>query len=693
MTQHAAHDPKIQALTQQAMQALQQGKKNQAQNSLKKVLKLAPNHPEANHFMGVIAHQTGNHARAEQLIRKAIKHSPEYIAAYNNLAVVLRAMDKQAEAVSILGEIIARKPDYADAHCNLGVLYAHLGRHDEARLSLQTCIDLAPTHSDALMALGQLCRSTANLTEAIQRFQEVLRIKPTHPDALFNIGLTLCDAGNLIDAIEIFSELLKSHPGHAPALNRRGLCFQKKGKLTLARKDFEAALQCDNSSNEFRHNLYWNMAHCRMPDQAIEGFQQTQNKRMTTGTLSSLCMLSNYSDRMAPEASLKLHQQYAALCKESTQSKVCRPTPDGKIRIGYVSGDLNYHSVAYFLLPLLENHDHSKFEIHCFYNGFQQDEYTERFKSVADHWHEIGHQSDPELLELIEAEGIDILIDLSGHTNRNRLEVFAQRAAPIQIAWLGYPNTTGLNNMDYRIVDTKTDPAPEAAPLCTEQLLYLPRHFLCYQPQKRAPAITLTDKDSGAKVTFGSFNNLVKLTDSVIETWSAILRTVPNSTLILKSTQLEDEAVADALLQAFASHDIDPARIETLARIEQASEHLDLYNRIDIALDTFPYNGTTTTLEALWMGVPTITLRGDRHASRVGYSILSALSLEQLVAENQQQYVEKATLLAQNPESLAEFKTTLRDRLTASSLCDGKQFAGDFENLLNACYRKKVKNA
>lgn len=690
MTPHAASDHKIQALTQQAMQALQQGKKNQAQNTLKKILKLSANHPEAHHLMGILAHQSGKNARAEQLIRKAIKHSPDYIAAYNNLAVVLRAMDKHEEAARILEQVIDKKPDYADAHCNLGVIHAHLGREQDALKSLETCIKLKPSHLDALMALGQLYRRRGVLTEALARFQSVLKLDASHPDALFNIGLTLCDSGNQKEAIEIFSELLKLRPDHASALNQRGLCYQKKGKLTLARQDFEAALACDPESMEIRHHLYWNMAHCRMPESARQGFQQTKPAQMTPGTQSSLCMLSNYCDQSSARTSIELHRQFADLCDEQPESKACQPRSDGRIAIGYVSGDFNYHSVAYFLLPLLENHDHSTFEIHCFYTGFQQDEYTQRIQSTADKWHDSGHLSDAELTHLIEAENIDILFDLSGHTNRNRLAVFAKRAAPIQIAWLGYPNTTGLLNMDYRIVDRHTDPEATDDQNYTEKRVYLPRHFLCYAPQKSAPAIEPFRKGKSAPITFGSFNNLIKLTDQVIEIWSGILRTLPDSRLVLKSNQLEDPGVTQALRSAFAEHDIDPTRIETIARIDEASAHLDLYNRIDIALDTFPYNGTTTTFEALWMGVPTVTLCGERHASRVGLSILSGLELEELAAHNPQEYTDIAVRLANDRDYLARLKAKLRDRLAGSALCDGKQFARDMEHLLTRLYQEKT---
>jgi protein O-GlcNAc transferase len=356
-----------------------------------------------------------------------------------------------------------------------------------------------------------------------------------------------------------------------------------------------------------------------------------------------------------------------------------------KLKVGYVSGDFRTHSVAYFFEPLLKAHNRSNLEIFCYYNHSQNDETNKRLQSLSDHWYNIEALNDEDAAKKIKQDGIDILIDLSGHSAYNRLGVFARKPAPIQATWLGYPNSTGVSTIDYRITDAITDPELKGKKHCSEKIIRLDQCFLCYQgpefPESKKPPSL-----SNGYITFGSFNNLSKINKTVIEAWANILKGVPESKLVLKSQQFKFPEVREILSKSFALKGINGNRIELKSHTATTEDHLNLYKEIDIALDTFPYNGTTTTCEALWMGVPVITLLGDRHISRVSASILTHAGLENLIADDKDNYIDLAISLAESSSQLIELRAGLRNQLKESQLTNSKLFAMSieraFENML-----------
>ena len=299
--------------------------------------------------------------------------------------------------------------------------------------------------------------------------------------------------------------------------------------------------------------------------------------------------------------------------------------PERALRIGYLSSDLNNHSVAYFLERVLANHDRRQFHITCYADGQIEDDMTARLRNATNNWRAIAGMNDTVLSTQIREDRIDVLVDLAGHTAENRLTLFSRRAAPVQVTWIGYPATTGLSEMDYRLTDQRADPVGESDRWHSEKLLRLPGCFLCYTPPPDCPDVA-AEKSAGP-LTFGSFNNLSKITSPAIELWAQLLNSLPASRLLLKARQLADATVRDALVGSFGKFGIAPERLQFHSRIQSRREHLELYSEIDIALDTFPYCGTTTTCEALWMGVPVVTLVGARHAGRVGASLLTAANL------------------------------------------------------------------
>jgi predicted O-linked N-acetylglucosamine transferase (SPINDLY family) len=359
------------------------------------------------------------------------------------------------------------------------------------------------------------------------------------------------------------------------------------------------------------------------------------------------------------------------------------------LRVGYVSGDFRKHSVAYFFEPLLQHHNSNVVETFCYYNNAPVDEMTERLMAASDHWRSIAGITDSDVANLIRNDKIDILVDLSGHTAKNRLLVFAQKPAPIQVTWLGYVNTTGLSEIDYRFTDLIADPIGEADELHSETLVRLANGFQCYKGNKAVHSNSELPFKRRGHITFGSFNNLIKVTPEVIKVWSNILNEVPTSRLLLKGSQTN--YLKNYHLELFKQEGITADRLEYHGRLPSMDDHLELYNAIDIGLDPFPFNGATTTCEALWMGVPVITLLGDRHVGRVGASILTNVGLTDFIAQDIDGYIQLAVEMAANTNYLKEIREDLRERMQRAPLCDGRSFASDVERAYQEmwhCYQK-----
>lgn len=362
--------------------------------------------------------------------------------------------------------------------------------------------------------------------------------------------------------------------------------------------------------------------------------------------------------------------------------------PNRRLRVGYVSADFRAHSIAFFLEPLFSGHDKSQFEVVCYAGVARPDVMTERLRALADLWHEVVNLDDNLLTELIRSDGVDILVDLAGHTAGNRLTVFGRKPAPVQVTWLGYPNTTGLREMDYRLTDEWADPRGTSDARYTETLVRMPRGFLCYKPFDDCPEPRTPPSLINRYVTFGCFNNRAKINEKVLDAWCSILTDIPDARMLLKSSNARGNLLREQLVPEFVSRGIDAERVEILDHAPNLREHLALYDRVDIALDTFPYNGTTTTCEALRMGVPVITLAGDRHAGRVGISMLHSVGLDELIAASVDKYRRLTVELARAPARLAEYRCALRGRLHHSPLTEATGFARSMEAVFRDMWRK-----
>lgn len=402
---------------------------------------------------------------------------------------------------------------------------------------------------------------------------------------------------------------------------------------------------------------------------------------------SNLLMCMNYSEVFHQSDILAQSRSWAHRFEGIETSVVV--SQRSRIRVAYLSPDFRRHSVSYFFKPLIEHHDRNRFEVYCVSDVARPDQVTEALKVLADGWCDISTRDNDDVEHVIREIAPDILVDLAGHTGQViRLPLFARRLAPVQVSWLGYPNTTGLPQMDYRITDFVADPdVPEFNAHYTERLLRLSRCFLCYQPPDESPDVAPPPVLKNDYITFGCFNMLPKLQEGMITLWAEILKRIQGSRLVLKNHYFRDRKTAQRLLEMFEKAGILPERLDLLPSVAKVEDHLACYGLVDIALDTYPYNGTTTTCEALWMGVPVITLTGERHASRVGGSILRSLGMDLFVAKQRDEYRQIAEKLAGNPEGLYELRKGLRERVAKSPLCDARTFTAQIEEHFSAAYK------
>ncbi len=471
-----------------------------------------------------------------------------------------------------------------------------------------------------------------------------------------------------------------------------GYTLFARGDLDLAIRSLRRAIELNSANATAQYRLGVALCEQGHVTECLDCYRRAiALKPDFENALMNRAFAMSYDPGSKPAEIFEAHRAWAALYspRESVRRRYAnRRDPGKRLRIGYVSGDFCDHAVNYYFEPLIARHNRREFEVFCYSSLTKsaEDKTTARTKSYADRWISICRLDDKTAAARIHADRIDILVDLGGYTSRSRLALFAWKPAPVQATWLGYISTSGLNAMDYRITDPIVD--PEGTDHYNSEALFRVRapHF-CYRPFPDAPPVSAPPAVAAGHVTFGSFNNLPKLTPEVIGLWAQLLRSVPGSRLVIKTVQMRDAPTAAALRSQFESHGIEPGRIDLLAWRVWTVYHLARYGLIDIALDPFPYNGVTTTCEALWMGVPVVTLRGDRPIARVGASFLTAVGLEDLAADDPESYLRKASALARDLPRLAELRFTLRERMRASPLCDEAGFARAMEQAYRHMWR------
>ena len=555
-----------------------------------------------------------------------------------------------------LQSIIRQAPETAEAHHLLGIIALMKNRLQTARDAFEQASGREPETAKYVYNYGVVLQRLGETDRAIDAYERTLAIDPDYPGARNNLGAALRDTLQFNRSEHHLKKALATGRDSSNVWNNLGSVLRDQGRIEAAIDAYQKALTCD-SPNAVAH--------------------------------SNLLLCLHYLPTVDAEAIFNAHLQWAGVHCPHDSPIFKEPLPDSRnrrLRIGYVSADFYAHSVSFFLKSILQNQDRETFTVYCYHAGSKTDQTTAWFKQRPVVWRDIHHLNDLETAQQIRKDGVDILIDCSGHTDGNRLKMFALKPAPLQVTYL---DTTGLSAIDFRLTDAWADP-PEAPTPASETLIRMPGGFLCYEPPNAAPEVDELPAVKNGYLTFGSFNSVPKLNSHVLDIWGRLLQKIPSAKLLLKARQFHDESVAKYYLDRFCKRGVSGERIEITGPTSGIEKHFRWYNRVDVALDPFPYNGTTSTYDALYMGVPVISLKGYTHAGRVGHSILSRMGLSQLVADADDRYIAVGAFLAQNLDTLSRLRRSLRDTVIAQN--DGKEFARLMESVLLQLWQSRTQS-
>lgn len=591
-------------------------------------------------------------------------------------------------AIGIYREALELCPGLAEASVNLGQQLLRLRRLGEAERAFRAAVASCPGMPEAHNDLGVVLQEQGRLADALPYFQRAAELKPC-ADAYRNLGVICARLDRRDEAIAAFQKTLSLDPRSSGALSDLSTVYLQNSDYRKARECLEESLRIDSSNHLALNNLANLNMMCGAVEEAVDGFQKAMVACPTYADAhSNLLLARHYLPDATPEELFRQHkawgEQFAGTASVAAHTN--RPDPEKPLRIGFLSPDIRAHSVAYFLENILDFSDRREMQLYAYAEVARPDAMTERLRSKFAVYRSTVGLSDDDAAQMVIRDGIDILLDLSGHTAHNRLMVMARRPAPVQVTYLGYPDTTGIPAVGYRLTDELADPMGQER-YYTEKLVRLPDCFLCYRPPEDAPPPSPSPCRSRSHVTFGSFNSVSKLNADLVRVWSELLKRVKDSRLVLKNSAFQDVRTQERYYGLFRDRGIDRERLTLMGWEMIRSQHLSLYGEVDICLDTFPYHGTTTTCEALWMGVPVVTRKGLIHASRVACSLLHQVGLDDLVAENENEYLEKAVELAADPERRVALRSALRERMAGSPLCDARTFTHHFEQALRFMWK------
>lgn len=570
----------------------------------------------------------------------------------------------------------------------LGLAYMRTNQSGLAVAPLEHAIKVNSDIPQIYFDLGVALMNIGELNKSCSALKSCLKLEPNYPAAIEKLGFILTSLRQYDEAIEVLQQFLSKDSNQPSLHNCLSYAYERLGDLAKAEASIRMAIKYSPNSPEPYNNL-GNILKARgKSEEAIQSFRNALKiKPDFSGIHSNLLLCMNYVPAVRPDEIFKEHIKWALkfeqleyICKLSA----IKPS-DKKIRLGYVSPDFCNHPVAHFFLPIIRSHNRNKFEIHCYAEVANPDMFSKEIASLADRWINTCGMPDPALAKKICDDNIDILIDLAGHTDNNRLGLFALKPTPVQVTYLGYPNTTGLNAIDYRISDDILDPKGSQQ-FYTEKLVRLPQGFSCFSPPKFYPDVASSPYLRNGTITFGSFNNPAKFNTETFNVWSLILKAVPNSRILFYRNVFRQQE-KENIIKQFITRGIQQDRITVLnqapkddCKLPPGRRYLRVMSEdVDICLDTFPWSGHTTSCESLWMGVPVVTLYGDRPSSRLCASVLNQLELSFLVATNKDDYVQIATKLASQPELLSNLRSNLRQQMSSSVLCDGKLFTPSLE--------------
>jgi len=623
---------------------------------MQKAAALLPEDAAAHSNLGNTLQEQGRLTDAEASCRRALEIKPDFAEAHNNLGITLKDLGRLNDAEASYRRALEIKPDYAEAYNNLGVTLKEQGRFADAEASYRRALEIKPDYAEAYSNLGVTLKEQGRFADAEASHRRALEIKPDYTEAHSNLGNTLREQGRFADAEASYRRALEIKPDYAEAHGNLGVTLQDLGRMEEAEALYRRALEINPDFTEAHSNLLFTLNYAA-------GHHLSYH-------LEEAC---RYGQMAARKAGTRFS---AWLCK----------TQPERLRVGLVSGDLRNHPVGFFLESVLAQINPSRIELIAYPTDHKADELTAHIKPYFSVWKSLVGLGDEAAARLIHSDGVHILIDLAGHTAHNRLPMFARKPAPVQATWLGYLATTGVAEMDYLLGDHQATP-PENDGHFSEKVWRLPEVWACLTPPDAALEVSQLPALSAGCITFGCFNNLSKMNDAVVALWARVLQAVPASRLFLKTKKLDDPAVCETTLQRFTAQGIESGRL-MLEGSSPRAELLAAYNRVDIALDPFPYGGGTTSFEVLWMAVPIITRKGDRFLSRCGQSLAFNAGLVDWIAEDDDDYVAKAVMHTQDLKQLAALRAGLRERALASPLFDAPRFARHLEAALREMWER-----
>lgn len=649
-----------------AMDLHRKGQAAEAERLYRQLHQLEPGNADVIHLLGVAASHQGRYDEARQLMERSIALDPRVARYHNNYGTMLldQLREYQAAAACYL-KALEIDPNLSGAYYNLGLAYFHLNRWEDSLKAYEKALSLDPNYPSAELNLGTVYAALGWYHDAIALYRGALQRRPHEGPIATNLGNFLKEIGELDAAVEAYRHALSINPNDSATWNNFAVAMKDQGRLDESAAAYRRSLQIQPSNAEIRSNLILTLLF---------------DPRCAPATLAE------------EERQWNLH--HAAPLRSERKPHANDRSPERRLRVAYLSADLREHVVGRALLPVFERHDHTRIEPICYF-PMHGDAITERYKAKSSFWRSVTALREGQLADQIRADGIDILVDLGLHTSDNRLTVFARKPAPVQVSWLGYPGSSGVETIDYRLTDPWLEPPGGESIPSAEQAYLLPKIWSCYEPPDDSPEPGELPALRTGRVTFGSFNNFCKINDQVLETWAKILGAVEGSRLVLLTKIGSHRThMTDFLRQ----RGIAPERLEFLDYLSSAEgrtqgSYLERYHQIDLALDTFPYNGMTTTFDALWMGVPVVSLVGQTSLGRAGLSLLTNLGLPAFAVANTEDYARLAVQTVRDLPRLAALRGALRPMMQKSPLLDAETLARQVEEAYRIMWRRWCETA
>lgn len=658
-----------------------------AEHSLRKAIDVDPTNALVFDKLSEVLQDLGRASEAEGYSRQAVTLLPANSQCWLNLGNAIFAQRRWLEAADIFRKLLSIDPEHAAAWCNLAACEHKLGNLEVAEAAYERSLAIAPHSSDTVTNHARLLADTGRTQQAFEIVRDLLNREPDSAPAWLIAANGLREFGHFAEAEDAYRNALRCEPNHAEANHNLAVTLHVQGKLAAAEAQILSAFKNEPDSWE-RWLLFGHILQAQTrTEEGVAAVQRAVSLGPTAVGHSQALAAMQYGNEVTPHELLDAHRAWAmrhCAAIELLRLPACGgQQADRPLRLGFLSADFRRHPIAFLALPLLEQLRAQGIALTCYSDSPATDEYTARFRAASSSWRDIFGFTDQQVADQIRSDNVDVLFDLMGHNGR-RMLVFAHRPAAVQITWLGYVGTTGLEAMDYLLAD-RFHVAPGEEQNYVEQVLRMPNGYVCYASPSGLPNVAPLPALKNGDVTFGSLNNPVKFSPRTIDLWSQVLGAVPRSRLLLKFKGLDDPIVIAHLCRQFAQCGVESHRLDFAGQSKQA-DFLSAYQHIDISLDTQPYSGGATTCESLWMGVPVITFPGKTFAGRHATSHLTNAGYPQFVAKDAAEYVGLAIHWSNRLDELAAMRANMREQMQRSPLCDARQFAHDFVRVIEqAC--------